>query len=334
MSRTFLIDTDTASDDAVALIMALRAPDVQVAGITVVWGNVPVEQGVRNALYVTELCGADVPVHQGAARPLRRQPSNATWFHGHDGLGDHGFAPSRRQKTSDDAVDALIELVRAAPGCVLVTLGPLTNVALALARDRRFATGISRAIVMGGAACTVGNVTPAAEYNVWADPEAAQEVFRSALPIEMVGWELCRGPANLTADDMRRVRALDTPLAHFALDCNSTAIEANRRQSGDVGLALPDPVAMGIALDPDLCTRRSAHYVDVDIASELTRGMTVVDALNVAEDERNRAAWAPLLERGRRTEVCWALDIARWKELVIGSLGHVGAQNGSPARTS
>jgi purine nucleosidase len=318
--RTFLIDTDTASDDAVALIMALRAPDVRVAGITVVWGNVPVEQGVRNALYVTELCGADVPVHQGAARPLRREPSNATWFHGRDGLGDHGFAPSRRQPASDEAVDALIDMARQSPGCVLVTLGPLTNVALALARDSRFASFIARAVVMGGAACTVGNVTPAAEYNVWADPEAAQAVFRSALPIEMVGWELCRGPANLTADEMRRVRALDTPLAHFALDCNSTAIEANRRQSGDIGLALPDPVAMGIALDPELCTRRSAHYVDVEVESALTRGMTVVDALNVADDERNRTAWAPLLGRDRRTEVCWALDVARWKDLVLQSL--------------
>jgi purine nucleosidase len=119
---------------------------------------------------------------------------------------------------------------------------------------------------------------------------------------------------------MRRLRELGTPLAHFALDCNAIAIEANRRQSGDAGLSLPDPVAMGIAIDPTLCTRRSAHYVDVDVDSPLTRGMTVVDALNVADDERNREVWAPLLARGRRTEVCWALDIPGWKELVIRSL--------------
>ena len=320
MPRTFLIDTDTASDDAVALILALRARDVRVAGITVVWGNVPVDQGARNALYVAELCGSDVPVHVGAARPLRRDPENATWYHGRDGLGDHGFAPSRRQPASDAGVEALIDLARSAPGCVLVTLGPLTNIAHALQRDPDFASHISRAVVMGGAACTVGNVTPAAEYNVWADPEAAQMVFRSALPIEMVGWELCRGRANLDAAEMARVRALDTPLAHFAIDCNRAAIEANRLQSGDVGLSLPDPVAMGIALDPTLCTRRSPHYVDVEAASALTRGMTVVDALNVAGDDRNRAAWALLIERGRRAEVCWSLDIPRWKELLISSL--------------
>jgi purine nucleosidase len=320
MPRTFVIDTDTASDDAVALIMALRATDARVAGITVVWGNVPVEQGVRNALLVAELCGSDVPVFQGAARPLRRDPCHAQWFHGRDGLGDHGFAPTRRTQEATDAVDALIDLVRAEPGCVLVTLGPLTNVALALARDPGFADDVSRVVVMGGAACTAGNVTPAAEYNIWCDPEAARAVFRGGLPIEMVGWELCRGAANLTADEMRQVRALDTPLAHFALDCNGTAIEANRRQSGDPGLALPDPVAMGIALDATLCTRASAHYVDVEADSELTRGMTVVDALGVADDERNRGTWSPLVERGRKTTVCWALDIPRWKRRLVDAL--------------
>lgn len=320
MPRTFLIDTDTASDDAVALIMALRDPDVRVAAITVVWGNVPVEQGVRNALFVTELCGSDAPVFQGAARPLRREPAHAQWFHGRDGLGDHGFAPTRRTPEPGDAVDALIAAARAAPGSVLVTLGPLTNVALALERDPAFAGFISRAVVMGGAACTVGNVTPAAEYNMWADPEAARVVFRSGLPTEMVGWELCRGEANLTEAEMTGVRALDTPLARFALDCNSTAIAANRHQSGDPGLALPDPVAMGIALDPTLAPERSAHFVDIETASELTRGMTVVDALHVADDERNRETWAPLLERGRKTVVCWKLDVVRWKELLFRAL--------------
>ena len=320
MPRTFLIDTDTASDDAVALIMALRTPDVHVAGITVVWGNVPVEQGVRNALFVTELCDADVPVFQGAGRPLVREPSNAQWFHGRDGLGDHGFAPARRAKAKDDAVDALLAMARRWPGAVLVTLGPLTNVAQALERDADFARYISRAVVMGGAACTVGNVTPAAEYNVWADPDAARAVFRSQLPVEMVGWELCRGPANLNADEMAGIRALGTPLAHFALDCNSAAIEANRLQSGDIGLSLPDPVAMGIALDPTLCTERSRHYVEVEAESDLTRGMTVVDALNVAADDRNRTTWAALINRGQKATVCWKLDIARWKALVLQSL--------------
>src|SRR5215475_11011042 len=116
--RTFLIDTDTASDDAVALIMALRAPDVHVAAITVVAGNVPVEQATRNALYTAELCGSDVPVYSGAAKPLLRTYQNATWFHGRDGLGDHNYPAPRRVPEKKHAVDAIIETVEANPGLV------------------------------------------------------------------------------------------------------------------------------------------------------------------------------------------------------------------------
>jgi len=135
MDRTFLIDTDTASDDAVALIMALRSPGVQVAGITVVAGNVPLPQATRNALYTTQLCGSSVPVYAGAAQPLRREHRDAQWFHGRDGLGDQGYPAPVRKPESTHAVEAIVEIVAANPGIVLVTLGPLTNIALALARD-------------------------------------------------------------------------------------------------------------------------------------------------------------------------------------------------------
>jgi purine nucleosidase len=313
--RRFLIDTDTASDDAVALIMALRRSDLDVVAITVVWGNVSVEQGTRNALFVAELCGSEVSIVSGAARPLVREPVNADWFHGADGLGDRGYRPSRRSAEAGDAIDVLIDAVERNPGIELVTLGPLTNIALALQRSTEWVAGVRRCVVMGGAACTVGNVTPAAEYNIWADPEAAQAVFRSRLPIEMVGWELCRGDANVTVDEMAELRALGTPFASFALDCNATAIEANRRQSGDPGLALPDPVAMAIAIDPAVCTHRGRHHVEVEISSPLTRGMTVVDALGVVGDERNRDVWQRALSRGP-IDVCRAIDVSRWKEML------------------
>src|SRR5580700_4137798 len=129
--RAFLIDTDTASDDAVALIMALRAPDVRVVAITTVAGNVPVLQSTRNALYTVELCGANVPVYTGADKPLLRTYQNATWFHGRDGLGDHGYPSPKKSQGSLHAVDAIIQTVEANPGLVMVTLAPLTNIALA-----------------------------------------------------------------------------------------------------------------------------------------------------------------------------------------------------------
>ncbi|MFQ5740996.1 MAG: nucleoside hydrolase [Acidobacteriota bacterium] len=320
MSRKFLIDTDTASDDAVALLMALRQPDVDVLAITIVSGNVSVEQGARNALYSAELCGSQTPVFLGASRPLLREPIFAHFFHGRDGLGDQDYPPPRGAPGQEHAVDVLIETIRSNPGIVLVTLGPLTNIAVAVKHCPEIVSKVGRCVVMGGAACTVGNVTPAAEYNIWVDPEAARVVFGAGLPIEMVGWELCRNEANLNEEEMAHVRSLDTPLAHFALDCNRTAIEANRRLFGEPGLSLPDPVAMGIALEPDLCTRRSSHYVEVETQGEFTRGMTVVDALNVAVQERNRV-WQPTVARGHKASVCWEIDVPRWKKMLYRALG-------------
>ena len=207
VTRTFLIDTDTASDDAVALIMALRAPDVRVAAITVVAGNVEVQQATRNALYTVELCGSDVPVYAGAAKPLLRTYENATWFHGRDGLGDHDYPAPRKSAERLHAVDAIIETVEANPGIVLITLGPLTNVALALSKKPGLAAKVSRCVVMGGAPCCEGNVTPAAEYNIWVDPEAARIVMRSGLPVELIGWHLCRGDAVLGESEIKQVEA-------------------------------------------------------------------------------------------------------------------------------
>ena len=159
MRRTFLIDTDTASDDAVALIMALRSPDVEVAAITVVAGNVPLEQATQNALYTAELCGSPVPVFAGAANPLLREYQHAQWFHRRDGLGDQGYPPPKRKPEAKHAVDAFIEVVSKIPGIVVVTLGPLTNVALAMARAPEIFKNVSRCVVMGGNACTEGNVS-------------------------------------------------------------------------------------------------------------------------------------------------------------------------------
>ncbi len=320
MPRAFLIDTDTASDDAVALIMALRAPDVRVAAITTVAGNVPLPQATRNALYTVELCGAKTPVYAGAEKPLLRAYQNATWFHGLDGFGDHNYPAPRQTAANGHAVDAIIETIGANPGIVLVTLGPLTNVALALARQPEIVAKVSRCVVMGGAPCCEGNVTPAAEYNIWVDPEAARMVMNSGLPIELVGWHLCRGGAVLDDGDIASILGLNNPLAKFAIECNSHARHALKVQTGEDGICLPDPVAMSIAIDPTVGVDWSEHYLDVETQSELTRGMTVVDRLNVAEDDRNKAVWADVLRKNYKAKICWTLDNRRWKESLFSSL--------------
>jgi purine nucleosidase len=322
MPRPLLVDTDTASDDAVALIMALRDPAFEVVAITIVAGNVPLPQGSRNARYTVELCGASVPIHEGAARPLCREPSPATFFHGQDGLGDRGYPPPRTPPAGGFAPDVLVDRIRERPGILLVTLGPLTNLALARERAPDIAANVGRCVVMGGAACTVGNVTPAAEYNIWCDPEAARIVFRSGLPIEMVGWELCRGEANLDDADIARCRALGTPLAGFAIDCNLTALEANRTLFHDPGIGLPDPVAMAVALDPRIATRTSRHAVEIECGSPLTRGMTVVDALDVVPRQLGDAdGWPEAAWSGpTNATIVWQIDVARFKERLFRAL--------------
>jgi len=318
--RIFLIDTDTASDDAVALILALRAPAVRVEAITVVAGNVPLRQAVRNALYTVALCGASTPVYAGADAPLERPLESAEFFHGADGLGDQGYPAPTRSPEPEPAVDAILETSRHHPGLTIVTLGPLTNIARALAADPTLRDRVGRLVIMGGAACTVGNITPAAEFNLWVDPEAARTVLDARMPTELVGWELCRGEANLTFEEMAAIKGFDTPIAHFSIECNATAVEANRRQSGELGLGLPDPVAMAIALQPSLCTHRSAHHVQIETASPLTRGMTVVDRLDVGGEPHNRAAWGDRIAEEPWVNVCWELDIAGFKQMLFSVL--------------
>ena len=320
MRPLFLIDTDTASDDAVALIMALRSPEVRVLAITAVAGNVGVQQAARNALYTAELCGSNVPIFVGAEKPLQRAHQSADWFHGRDGLGDHSYPHPRRALEKKPAVDAIVETIEANPGMVLVTLGPLTNMALALQRKPDIAAKVGRCVIMGGAPCCAGNVTPAAEYNIWCDPEAARMVMRSRLPVELVGWHLCRGDAALNLNDIERVLSLDTPLARFAIECNSRAQEAYFEQTGEQGISLPDPVAMSIALDPSVVTQQSEHYVDIETTSELTRGMTVVDRLSVTGNDRNKAVWAPVHKAGFKAKAVWTIDIVRWKQALFAAL--------------
>ena len=320
MPRAFLIDTDVASDDAVALIMAIRAPGVRVVAITTVAGNVEVQQATRNALYTAELCGANIPVYVGAEKPLLRPHQSATWFHGRDGFGDHNYPPPRQSAGQAHAVDAMITAIEANPGLVVVTLGPLTNLALALERKPSIAAKVGRCVIMGGAPCCEGNVTPAAEYNVWVDPEAARIVMLSGLPIELVGWQTSRGESVLNEADIARINGFEHEVARFALECNSRAREAYLEQTGEDGISLPDPVAMSIALDPMVGSVWGEHYVEVETRSELTRGMTVVDRLNVATDERNQAVWADVLRQRRKVKVCWTIDTKRWKEALFSAL--------------
>lgn len=285
--RPFLVDTDTASDDAVALIMALREPSIDLRAITVVGGNVPLDLGVQNALYVVELCGSTVPVHPGAWRPALRPLETAQFVHGQDGMGDIGLPLGGRVPSDEAAVNAILRVSRESFGRLhLVTLGPLTNIASALTEDPTLAQRVERCVIMGGASDAVGNVTPVSEYNFWVDPEAAAAVLDSGMPMTMVGWDISRKYAVIPPDLAASIRATGSPTARLAIDIQGV-VDQFARKIGLAGFDLPDPIAMAVALHPDVATRTERFRVEIETGDGLCRGQSIVDHFGVLERTPN-----------------------------------------------
>lgn len=288
MARHFLIDTDTASDDAIALVMAMQHPGVQIEAITVVAGNVPVDQAVQNALYTVELCQQAIPVYRGMPGPLIRPLKTAQYVHGQDGMGDIGLPLSGRQPATGHADGVMIETIhRYAREITLVTLGPLTNVATTLRRDPSIANAVSECVIMGGTGQGRGNITPVGEYNFWADPEAAKIVFESGMRIKMVGWDVSRTFAVFNPEDTTALRDIGTPLATFCVDIQATLAQFAMKQSKLPGFDLPDAIAMAIALQPEVATETKSLFVAIETQSELCRGQSVVDHFGVLGQEPN-----------------------------------------------
>ena len=288
MKRTFWIDTDTASDDAVALIMAFMNPDIEVVGLSIVAGNVPLDMGVQNALYTAELCAATAPIYVGAAKPLSRELGTAQFVHGEDGMGDIGLPLSGRTPTSGNAVDKLIEAIHLhADHIELVTLGPLTNIALALQQDPSIARSVKRCVVMGAVADHIGNVTQVAEFNMWVDPEAVDVVLRSGMHLEFVGWDISRTEAVVTPQESAMIRSLGTERANFSVDIQRVLEKFCAEETHLNGFDLPDPIAMAYAIDTSIATEVHHWYLASETSSELTRGMVVMDTLGVMHQKPN-----------------------------------------------
>ncbi|MFZ9017077.1 MAG: nucleoside hydrolase [Ilumatobacteraceae bacterium] len=281
MRRPFFIDTDTASDDAVALVMALRDPRIDVVGIGVVAGNVPLDMAVQNALYTREVTGrTEVPVHVGEASPLCIPLETAQNVHGGDGMGDIGLPLSGRLPDGDDAVGALLQASHDHAGSLtLVTLGPLTNIARAIERDPTLPQRVPRTVVMGAVADHIGNVTPAAEFNMWADPHAVEVVLASGLALEFVGWDISRKFAVVEPGLADELRAIGTPVAEFCMDIQRVVAEFCATATKLAGFDLPDPIAMAHAIDPAIAIEMPHLNLRVETDSPLTRGMVVMDLL-------------------------------------------------------
>ena len=306
--KKFIIDADTGSDDAVAILMALRDSRVDVLGVTVVSGNVPLKQGIINTLSTAELCDVDVKVFAGADKPLTREyleiytldefqkhvqtlssdSVTAQCVHGVDGMGDIGVEPQNKNYEEQDAVDYLIESFNKNPNEItLVTLGPLTNIAKAIQKDPSISTKIEHCYVMGGTSDGSGNVSAAAEYNIWVDPEAAQIVFNSGLAITMVGWDNSYKYAMLKDKEINELKSLKTKYADFCVDIQKTLIELTHASYGFYGFDLPDPITMAIALDNDIILESQQLHVLVDVRDGITRGQTIVDYFNAEQGDQN-----------------------------------------------
>jgi purine nucleosidase len=287
--RKIIIDTDPGQDDAAAIMLALGSPeDVDILGITTVSGNVSIERTTTNARLVCEFAGRpDVKVYQGAARPLKRDPVSAEHVHGATGLdGPELFEPTMPVQ-EQGAVDFIIETLRGEPAgtVTLCTLGPLTNIAMALNKAPDIAPKIREIVMMGGAYFEVGNITPAAEFNIYVDPEAAQIVFRSGVPIVMIPLDLTHKVLTLKSR-VKRIRDIGSRAAVALADMLDFFERFDVEKYGTDGGPLHDPTVIAYLIRPDIFAGRDCN-VEIEVQSELTLGMTVVDWWRVTDRPKN-----------------------------------------------
>ena len=282
-----LLDCDPGHDDAIALLLALASPEVELLGVTTVAGNQTLVKTTANAVRVLEFAGrGDVPVAAGADRPLVREPFVAAYVHGESGLDGPELPPPRGRPVDGHAVDFLAERASASRAPVtLVATGPLTNVALLLARHRQAAERLERIVLMGGAIAE-GNVTPAAEFNIWADPEAAARVFASGLDVTMIGLDVTH-KALVTREHAERLRRSGRT-GRLAAELLDFYERFHAETYGFDGSPVHDAVALAHAFRPGLVETVERH-VAVECGSDLCRGRTVVDLWRRTENPPNAA---------------------------------------------
>jgi purine nucleosidase len=298
--RKIIIDTDPGQDDAAAIMLALGSPDeIEILGITTVAGNVPLSRTSANARIVCEFAGRpDVKVFAGCERPLKRKPVSAEHVHGATGLdGPELFEPTMPLQ-EQNGVDFIIETLRHEPkGTVtLCTLGPLTNVATALKKAPDIAANIQEIVMMGGAYFEVGNITPAAEFNIYVDPEAAEIVFSSGVPLVMIPLDLTHKVLTLKAR-VEKIRTLGTRPAIALAEMLDFFERFDVEKYGSDGGPLHDPTVIAYLLKPELFGGRDCN-VEIELSSELTLGMTVVDWWRVTDRAINAKVLKDIDDQG------------------------------------
>ena len=299
MNRKIVIDCDPGHDDAIAILLALASPEVELVGVTTVAGNQTLDKTTRNALVTLEVGGrGDIPVAAGADAPLSRELRTAAHVHGESGLDGPELAEPRAQPVAEHAVDFLAEVIDG--GTVLVPTAPLTNIALLLERHPEVRDRIEHIVWMGGA-IGEGNVTPAAEFNAFVDPEAAAVVFASGIPITMIGLDVTH-KALFTRAHAERLREAGRA-GRFVAELSDFFQRFHERSYGFEGSPIHDAMAVAHVIDPTLVTTRRAN-VAVETSSELCDGRTVVDVRGVTGRPEN-------------ADVGVDVDVERFLELLV-----------------
>jgi len=300
--RKLIIDADTGSDDAVALILAYRnLEQSQILGVSVVSGNVPLQQAAINTQYVNELCELSIPIYKGESKPMTREykevfssaeaneialsygnlSTSAQHVHGIDGLGDIGLLPQNISFETDTAQEFYEKSLIENDSVDLVTLGPLTNIALLVQNYPDLLHKINHCYIMGGSSNALGNVTKFAEYNFWVDPEAADIVLNSGIPITMIGWDPSLYDAMIDSSKITEIDLLDTKYSKFTNDIQVVLRKMMQEIFGEDGYDLPDPLAMAVFLDQTIIKDSIEVNVRVDTRDGMTRGGCVLDFLNL-----------------------------------------------------
>jgi inosine-uridine nucleoside N-ribohydrolase len=307
MSTAIILDCDPGHDDAIALLLALASPELDLLGVTTVYGNQTLEKTTANALRVLDLAGrADIPVAAGADRPLARELTVASHVHGDSGLDGPALPPAGRAPLGEHAVDFMARTIAASPTPVtLIPTGPLTNIAVLLGRTG--GANVERIVLMGGAIAE-GNMTPAAEFNIWADPEAAQTVFHAGIDTTMIGLDVTHR-AVTTPALQDRLRAKGT-IGAFVADLVDFFAVYHRETYGWDGAPIHDAVAVAHVIRPGLVTTIDRN-VEIELESDLCRGRTVVDR------------WKRT-DRPANTHVGLDLDAAGFFDLLVERIGRLG----------
>ncbi|MDQ0394355.1 nucleoside hydrolase [Labrys monachus] len=312
-----IIDTDTAGDDCFSILMALAEPGVTLEAITICNGNVDFDQQVENALYTLEVAGrgGTVPVYRGCPRPMIRAPVAATEYFGPDGMSDANYPRAMQRPADRHAVDALIDIVMSNPGEIdILAQAPLTNIAAACVKVPEFAGAVRHLWVMGGLDNSIGNTTPASEFNFYVDPEAAKIVMKAGFELTLSTWTLTLSCGVLSPEALSRIEALDTPLSRFFLQVSEAPLRRTRIRYGRAISALPDTLTCACAIDESLILDSAACLVDVETQGELTRGYSSICVPNCGQE----AIDDPLWPSGRgNARVIRAADSAAFTERLI-----------------